>query len=233
MKSLIWTIWNRWIHRERRVMVAQGRVKEGWLLSGHKGWPCLGARQRWWCTCSKCTDPTELGHTFVIVQSLCRVQLFVTSWVAVHQASLSFTISQSLPKFISIESLMPSNHLLLCRQLLLPSIFPSIRVFSNEATLHIRGPKYRSLSFSISPFNEYSGLISFRIYWFDLLAVQGILKSLLQHHSLKASVLQHSAFFIIQLSHLYMSTRKTIALTIPTFVCKVTSLLLICCLRLS
>ena len=134
MKSLIWTIWNRWIHRERRVMVAQGRVKEGWLLSGHKGWPCLGARQRWWCTCSKCTDPTELGHTFVIVQSLCRVQLFVTSWVAVHQASLSFTISQSLPKFISIESLMPSNHLLLCRQLLLPSIFPSIRVFTNESS---------------------------------------------------------------------------------------------------
>ena len=158
MKSLIWTIWNRWIHRERRVMVAQGRVKEGWLLSGHKGWPCLGARQRWWCTCSKCTDPTELGHTFVIVQSLCRVQLFVTSWVAVHQASLSFTISQSLPKFISIESLMPSNHLLLCRQLLLPSIFPSIRVFSKVSALHIRWPNY--WNFSISPSNEYSGLLS-------------------------------------------------------------------------
>ena len=147
---------------------------------------------------------------------------------------MSFTISWSLFELMSTESVMPFNHLTLCRPLLLlPSISSSIRVFSNEATLHIRGPKYRSLSFSISPFNEYSGLISFRIYWFDLLAVQGILKSLLQHHSLKASVLQHSAFFIIQLSHLYMSTRKTIALTIPTFVCKVTSLLLICCLRLS
>ena len=136
------------------------------------------------------------------------------------------TISQSLLKLMSIESVMPSSHLILCHPLLfLPSIFPSVRVFSNDSALCIRWPKYWSFSFSISPSNEYSGLISFRIDWFDLLAVQGTLKSLLQHHSSKASVLQCSAFFIPQLSHPYMTTGKTIALTRQTFVGKVMSLL--------
>ena len=125
------------------------------------------------------------------VQSLSCVQLFANPWTAACQASLSFTISQSLLKLMSIESVMPYNHLILCRLLLLPSIFPSIRVFSNDLALHIRWPKYWSFSFSISSSSEYSGLISFRIYWFDLLAVQGILKSHLQHHSLKASILQN------------------------------------------
>ena len=134
----------------------------------------------------------------VLPQSLSYVQLFVTPWTAAHQASLSFTISQSLLKFMSIESVMPSNHLVLCHPLLLlSSIFPSLRVFSNESTLHIRWPKYWSISFSISSSNEYSGLISFRIDWFDLLAVHGTLKSLLQHHSLKAPILQRSDFFMV------------------------------------
>ena len=138
---------------------------------------------------------------------------------AAHQASLSFTIPWSLLKFMSMESVMPSNHLILCRPLLLlPSIFSSIRVFSNESTLHMRWPKYWSFRFSISPSNEYSGLISFRMDWLDLLAVQGTLKSLLQHHSSEASVLQCSAFFMVQLSHSYMTTGKTIALTRRTFV---------------
>ena len=148
------------------------------------------------------------------VQSLSHVWLFVTPWTAAHQASLSITNSQSLLKFISIESVMPSKHpTLSCPLLLLPSIFPSIRVFSNESVLHIRWPQYWSFSFSISPSNEYSGLISFRMDWSDLLTVQGTLKSLLQHHSSKASVLQCSAFFIVQLSHPYTTTGKTIALT--------------------
>ena len=141
--------------------------------------------------------------------------LTVTPWTAEHQAFLSFTISLSLLKLMCIESVMPSNHLILCRPfLLLPSIFPSIRVFSNESALHIRWPKYWSFSFSISPFNEYSGLISFRTDWLDLLAVQGALRSLLQYHSSKASILRCSAFLIVQLSYLYVTTRKTIALTI-------------------
>ena len=132
---------------------------------------------------------------YVVVQSLNFVQLFVTPWTAAHQASLSSTASQRLLKFISIELVMSSNHLILCHPLLLPrSIFPSIRVFSNESVLCIRWLKYWSFSFNISPFNEYSGLISFRMDWFDLLAVQGTSQSLLQHHSLKASVLWHSAF---------------------------------------
>ena len=140
---------------------------------------------------------------------LSHVQLFATPWTAAHQASLSFTISWSLLKLMSIESVMTSNHLTLCCPLLLPpSIFPSIRVFSNESVLYIRWPKFWSFSFSISPSNEYSGLISFRMDWLGLLAVQGTLKSLLQHHSSKASVLQRSAFFIVQLSHPYMTTRK-------------------------
>ena len=140
-------------------------------------------------------------------------------------APLSFTISRSSLKPKSIESVMPSNHLILCHPLLLsPSIFPSMRVFSNESALHIRWPKYWRFSFSISPSNEHPGLISFRIDWLDLLAVQGTLKSLLQHHSSKASVLQHSAFFMVQSSHPYMTTGKTIALTKWTFVGKVMSL---------
>ena len=138
---------------------------------------------------------------FNSVQLLSRVGLFVTPWTAAHQACLSITNSWSLPKPMSIESLMPSNHLILCHPLLLlPSIFPSIRVFSNESVLCIRWPKYWSFSFSISPSNEHSGLISFRMGWLDLLAVQGTLKSLLQHHSSKASILWNSAFFTVQLS---------------------------------
>ena len=141
-------------------------------------------------------------------------------------AFLSFTVSWSLLKFMSIELMMSSSHLNLCHPfLLLPSIFPSIRVFSNESTFPIRWPNYWSFSFSISPSNEYSGLISFRIDWFDFLAVQGTLKSLLQHHSSKASILWYSAFFMVQLSHLYMTTGKTTALTIQTFVGKVMSML--------
>ena len=153
------------------------------------------------------------------VQLLSRVQLFVTPWTAARQASLSFTIPQSLLKLMSTESVMPSNHLILCRPLLLlPSIFPSIRVFSKESVLRIRWPKYWSFSFNISHSSEYSGLISFTMDWLDLLAVQGTLKSLLQHHRSKASILQCPAFFIVQLSHPYMTTGKTIALTRKTFV---------------
>ena len=149
-----------------------------------------------------------------------RVQFFATPWTATHRSSLSFTISQSLLKFMSIESVMPSNHLILCRPLLLPSVFPSIRVFSNESALHSRWPKDWSFSFSISPFNKYSGLISFRIDWFYLLRVQGTVKSLFQHHSSKALILWCSAFFMVQLSHPYMTTGKTIALTRWIFVGK-------------
>ena len=149
-----------------------------------------------------------------------------TPWTAAHHASLSITNSWSLLKLMSIELVMPSNHLILCCPLLfLHSIFPNIRVFSNESVLPIRWPKYQSFSFNISPSNEYSGLISFRMHWLDLLAVQGTLKSLLQHHSSKASVLQCSSFFIVQLSHPYMTTGKTIALIRWTFVGKVMSLL--------
>ena len=160
------------------------------------------------------------------VQSLSCVQLFATPWTAAYQASLSITNSWSLFKLMSIESVMPSNHLIRCHPLLLPpSIFPSLRIFSNESVLPVRWPKYWSFSFSISPSNEYSGLISFRMDWLDLLFVQGTLKSLLQHHSSKASILWCSAFFIVQLSHSFMTTGKAIALTIWTFVGKVISLL--------
>ena len=163
---------------------------------------------------------------FSSVQLLSRVRLFVTPWTAACQASLSITNSRSPPKPMSIESVMPSNHLILCRPLLLlPSIFPSIRGFSNESSLHIRWPKYWSFSLIISPSNEHPGLISFRMDWLDLLAVQGTLKSLLQHHISKASILRFSALFIVQLSHPYMTTGKTIALTRWTFVGKVMSLL--------
>ena len=159
---------------------------------------------------------------FSSIQLLSHVRLFATPWTAAHQASLSITNSQSLLKLMSIESVKPSNHLVLCCPLLLPlSIFPCIRVFSNESVFRIRWPNYWSFSFSISPSNEHSGLIFFRNDWLDLLAVQGTLKSLLQNHSSKASILWHSAFFIVQLSHSYMTTGKTIALTRWTFVGKV------------
>ena len=160
------------------------------------------------------------------VQSLSCVRLFATPWTTAHQAPLSITNSRSLLKLMSIESVMPSNHLILCRPLLLgPSVFPSIRVFSNESALRIRWPKFWSLSFNISRSSEHPGLISFRMDLLDLLAGQGTLKSLLQHHNSKASILQHSAFFLVLLSHLYITIGKTIALTIQTFVYQIMSLL--------
>ena len=169
---------------------------------------------------------TSVHTIHQLVQSLSRVRLFVTPWTTACQASLSITNFQSLLKLMSIESVMPSSHLILCRSLLLlPPIPPSIRVFPNESTLHVRWPKYWSFSFSISPSNDHPGLISFSMDWLDLLAVEGALKSLLQHHSSKASIFRHSAFFTIQLSHPYMTTGKTIALTRWTFVGKVMSLL--------
>ena len=177
------------------------------------------------------SDMVSYFHVFVTcqfssVQSLSRVQLFVTPWTAARQASLSITNSQSLLKLMSIKLVMPSNHLNLYPPLLLlPSIFPSIMGFSNESVLGIRWPKYWSFSFNISPSNEHPGLISFRMDWLYLLAVQGTLKSLLQHHSSKTSILWCSAFFMVQLSHLCMTTGKTTALTRWTFVGKVMSLL--------
>ena len=170
---------------------------------------------------------TELNWTTVYsVQSLSRVWLFATPWTEARQASLSITNSQSLLKLMSIALVMPSNHLILCNPLLLlPSIFASISIFSSKSVLHIMWPKYWSFSFSISPSNEFSGLISFRIDWLDLVSVQGMLKSLLQHHSSKASILLCSAFIMVQLSHPYMTTGKTIALTRWTFAGKVMSLL--------
>ena len=161
------------------------------------------------------------------IQWLSRVRLFATPWTTARQASLSITNTWSLHKLMSIELVMPSNHLILCQPLLLlPSIFPSIRVFSNESALHTRWPKYWSFSFNISPSNEHPGLISFRMDWLDLLAVQGTLKSLLQNHTSKASILWCSVFFIVQLSYSYMTTGKTIALTRRTLVGKAMSLLL-------
>ena len=172
------------------------------------------------------TWPKKKKSEVASVQFLSCIRLFVTPWTATFQASLSITNSESLPKLMSIELVMPSNHLFFCHPLLLlPSIFPSISIFSNESALHIRWPQYWSCSFSISPSNEYSGLISFRMDWLDLLAVQGTFKSLLQHHSSEASILWHSAFFIVQLSHPYTTIGKTIALTRWTFVGKVMSLL--------
>ena len=163
----------------------------------------------------------DLVPFVIVIQSLSWVQLFANTWTAACQASLSFTISQSLLKLMSIESVMPSRHLFLCHPLpLLLSTYPSIRVFSNELAICIRWPKFWSFSFNISPSNEYSRLISFRTHWFDLLAVQWTLKNLLQHHSSEASILQPSALFMVQLSHPYMTTRKSIALTIWTFVSK-------------
>ena len=179
-----------------------------------------------WSSKTQFFEDKNNWHRFSSVQSLSHVWLFATPWTAACQASLSITNSWSLLKLMSVQSVMPSSHLILCRPLLLPSIFPTIRIFSNGSALHIRWPKYWCFSFSISPSNEYSGLIFFRIDWFDLRAVQGTLKSLLQHHSSKASILQHSIFSMVQLSHPYMTTiRKTIALTIQTFVGEVMSLL--------
>ena len=169
----------------------------------------------------RCSHSSLPFNVFSSVQLLSHVRIFVTPWTAAHQASLSITNSWSPPKPMSIVSVGPSNHLILCRPLLLlPSIPPSIRVFSNESALCMRWPKYWSFSFSISPSNEHPGLISFRMDWLDILAVWGTLKSLLQHHSSKASVLRHSAFFIVQLSHPYMTTGKTIALTRRTLLTK-------------
>ena len=173
-----------------------------------------------WVIRKTCTLPGL--HYNLVVQLLSHVWLFAATWTVGHQASQSFTISWSLLLFV--ELMIPSNHLILCYPLLLPSVFPSIRVFSSESALCIRWPKYWSISFSLSPSNEYSGLISFRVDWFDL-AVQGTLKSLLQHRSSKASILWCSAFFLVQLSHLYMTSGKTTALTIRIFVGKVMFLL--------
>ena len=173
-----------------------------------------------------CTHHWPMYGSLSVQFSCSAVSNSATPWTSTYQTSLSISNSQSLLKLMSIESVMPSNHLILCCPLLiLPSMFPSIRVFSNESVLCTRWPKYCSFSFSISPSNEYSGLISFRMDRLALLAVQGTLKSLLQHHSSKTSVLQHSAFFIVQLSHPYMTTRKTTALTRQTFVGKVMSLI--------
>ena len=183
------------------------RCSRGWTVAIYFKKPCT-----WFCCISS-------------VQSLSCFWLFATPWTTA-QASLSIPIAWSLLRLMSIKSLMPLNHLILCHPLLLlPSVFSSIRVFSNESVLHIRWPKYWISSLSISPSNEHSGLIFFRIDWFDLLAVQGTLKSLLQHHSPKASILRRSAFFIVQLSHPYMTTGKTIALTTWTFFGKVMTLL--------
>ena len=175
-------------------------------------------------------DNSIMPQYFSSVQLSC-IRLSATPWTAAGQASLSITNSRSLLKLMSIELVMPSNHLILCRPLLfLPSIFPSIRVFSNDSALHIRWPNYWNFSFSISASNEYSGLISFRMDWLDLLAVQGTLKSLFQHRGSKASILWCSVFFIVQLSHPYMTTGKTIALTRWTFVGRECFWFLICCL---
>ena len=185
------------------------------------GWP-----RSWRISSGKLMSIQLILFQFSSVHSLSRVRLFVTPWTAARQSSLSITNSQSLPKLMSIVLIMPSSHLILCHPLLLlPSIFPSSRVFSNELALRIRWPKYWSFSFNISPSNEHPGLIPFRMDWLDLLVVQGTLKSLLQHHSSKASILLCSAFLTVQLWHPYMTTGKTIALTRWNFVDKVMSLL--------
>ena len=189
-------VWNDWL---RKTTLKEPRENYEDMANSH-GW-------RWGSSESNGKEIPERS-----VQSLSRVQLFATPRTAASQASLSITNSQSLLRFMSIKSVMPSRHLILCHRLLrLPSIFPSIRVFSKESVLRISWPKYWSFSFSISPSNDYSGLISFRMEWLDLLAVQGTLKSLFQHHSSKASILWCSVFFIVQLSHPYITTGKTIA----------------------
>ena len=176
---------------------------------------------------------TEQQQRCSSVQWLSRFRLLATPWTVARQASLSITNSWSLLKLMSIESVMPSNHLILCCPLLSPSIFPTIRVFSSESILRIRWQKYWSFSFNISSSSEHSRLISLRMHWLDLLAIQGTRKSLLQHHSSKASILQHSAFCMVQLSHRYTTSGKTIALTRWTFVGRVSLCFLVCCLDLS
>ena len=201
------------------------RKDEGgaWKKNGGKSSDRSSGRMH---TILRAKTPPCFPYWICSIQSLSRVWLFATLWITACQASLSITNSQSLRKLMSIESVMPSSHLILCRPLLLlPPIPPSIRVFSNESTLCMRWPKYWSLSFSMSPSNEHPGLISFRMDWLDLLAVQGTIKSLLQRDSSKASILRRSAFFRVQLSHPYMTTGKAIALTRRTFVGKVMSLL--------
>ena len=201
-----------------------------WKIDGQRS--LLGYTPQAWLNMHACMHqlPSNLQvpfFQFSSVQSLSRVRLFTIPWIIALQASLPITNSQSSPRLMSIESVMPSTYLILCHPLLLlPLIPPSIRVFSNETTLRMRWPKYWSFSFSILPSKEIPGLISLRMDWLDLLAVQGTLKSLLQHHSSKASIIWHSAFFTVQLSHAYMTTGKTIALTRQTFVGKVMSLLL-------
>ena len=224
--------------------ILQARIPEWVVMPSSRGssqptdWPRSPATGRfyWHLYCDENILNLRRNFNFYIVkpsvqfssvQSLSPVWLLVTPWIAAHQAYLSITITQSSLRLASIKSVMPSSHLILCRPLLLlPPIPPSIRVFSNESTLHMRWPNYWSFSFSIIPSKEIPGLISFRMDWLDLLAVQGTLKSLLQHHGSKASVLQCSAFFTVQLSHPYMTTGKTIALTRRTLVCRVMSLLL-------
>ena len=214
--------------RTRKLTISSNKVRE---LSR---WMEPSCTSRLCCLSSQLAPPRPAPHllcsaesqALVVFQSPSHIQLFANPWTVKHQAPLSFTITHSLLKYKPIESMMPSNHFILCCPLLLLcSIFPSINVFSNESALCIRWPKYWSFCFSISPSNEYLGLVSFRIDWFDLLTVQGSLKSFLQHHSLKASILQHSVFLMVQLSYLYMTTGKTIALTIWTFVRKTMSLL--------
>ena len=212
LKPLVWVIWSKsWSVQ---------------LLSRARPFATL------WTTARRASLSITNSRSFQFssVQLLSCLRLFATPWTGVRQASLSITNSWSSPKPTYIELVLPFNHFVLCRPLLLlPSIFPSIRVFSNESALHIRWPKDWSFSFNIGPSDEHSGLISFRMDWLDLLAVQGTLKSLLQHHSSKPSILRHSALFIVQLSHPYMTTGKTIAMTRQTFVGKVICFL-ICCL---
>ena len=212
--------WNGWCARNSEKGSIMGEGEIGWLIRARKTQVAgsLLVRNRVFSAISINKDVTAQFSRLVVSDS-------ATPWTVVHQASLFITSSQSFLKHMSIDEMMPSNHLTLCPLLLLPSIFPSIRIFSKESILCIRWPKYWSFSFSISPSNEYSGLISFWIDWFDLLAVQRTLKSLLQHHSLKALILRCSAFFMVQLSHPYITTGKTIALTRWTFVDKVIFLL--------
>ena len=215
--------------RTRKLTISSNKVRE---LSH---WMEPSCTSRLCCLSSQLAFPrptprllcsAESQALVAVFQSLSHIQLFASPWTVKHQAPLTFTISHSLLKYKPIESMMPSNHFILCCPLLLLcSVFPSISVFSNESALCIRGPRYWSFCFSISPSNEYLGLVSFRIDWFDLLTVQGSLKSFLQHYSSKASILQHSVFLMVQLSYLYMTTGKTIALTIWTFVRKMMSLL--------
>ena len=203
------------------------------LFVSNLWWHSLGLSLHLWWYQPRLFASLYKRKVFSSVQFLSHVRLFVTPWTAAHQASLSITNCQSLPKPMSIESVMPSNHLFLCSPLLLlPSIFPNIRVFSDESTLHIRWPKYWSFSFNIGPSNEHPRLI-FRMDWLDLLAVQWTPKSLLRHYSSKASILQLSVLFIVKLSHPFMTLGKTIALTRQTFVGKVMPLLFICCLGCS